>query len=107
MSHPIPSAGDDEGARVPDGRQLGEECAGGPLASGELRIRGSSWRYNKGAAYVPSPIAVGDYFYMVNDAGLMTCIDARDRRAASTKADACLCRRRSPRRRSRSTTRSC
>lgn len=35
-----------------------------------------AWRYSKGAAYVPSPIAVGDYLYLVSDAGLMTCIDA-------------------------------
>jgi len=35
-----------------------------------------AWRYNKGTAYVPSPIAVGDYVYFVTDAGLMTCIDA-------------------------------
>ena len=25
---------------------------------------------------MPSPIAVGDYLYLVSDAGLMTCIDA-------------------------------
>lgn len=35
-----------------------------------------TWRYNKGAAYVPSPIAIGDYLYLVSDAGLMTCLDA-------------------------------
>jgi outer membrane protein assembly factor BamB len=35
-----------------------------------------AWRYNKGAAYVPSPIALGDYLYLVSDAGLMTCLDA-------------------------------
>ncbi len=34
------------------------------------------WRYNKGAAYVPSPIAIGDYLYLVSDAGIMTCFDA-------------------------------
>jgi outer membrane protein assembly factor BamB len=34
------------------------------------------WRYNKGAAYVPSPIAVGDYFYLMSDTGIMTCFDA-------------------------------
>jgi outer membrane protein assembly factor BamB len=34
------------------------------------------WRYNKGAAYVPSPIAVGDYLYLMTDTGIMTCIDA-------------------------------
>ena len=35
-----------------------------------------AWRYNKGAAYVPSPIAIGDYLYLMTDAGLMTCLDA-------------------------------
>ena len=34
------------------------------------------WRYNKGAAYVPSSIAVGDYFYLMSDTGIITCIDA-------------------------------
>ena len=34
------------------------------------------WRYNKGAAYVPSPIAVGDYFYLMSDTGIITCFDA-------------------------------
>ena len=29
------------------------------------------WRYNKGAAYVPSPIAVGDYLYLVSDTGII------------------------------------
>ena len=35
-----------------------------------------AWRYNKGTAYVPSPIAVGEYVYFITDAGLMTCMDA-------------------------------
>lgn len=35
------------------------------------------WRYNKGTAYVPSPIAVGDYLYLVTDAGALTCLDAK------------------------------
>jgi outer membrane protein assembly factor BamB len=34
------------------------------------------WRYNKGTAYVPSPIAYGDYVYLMTDTGLVTCIDA-------------------------------
>ena len=34
------------------------------------------WHYNKGVAYVPSPIALGDYLYLLSDAGIMTCIDA-------------------------------
>ena len=37
---------------------------------------GAVWRYNKGAAYVPSSIAVGDYFYLMSDTGIITCFDA-------------------------------
>ena len=35
------------------------------------------WTYNKGTAYVPSPILYGDYVYLITDKGLMTCLDAR------------------------------
>jgi outer membrane protein assembly factor BamB len=35
------------------------------------------WRYRKGTAYVPSPIAYGDYVYLMTDKGLLTCLDAR------------------------------
>jgi outer membrane protein assembly factor BamB len=35
------------------------------------------WRYEKGAAYVPSPILYGDYFYLMTDSGIITCIEAR------------------------------
>ena len=35
------------------------------------------WRYNKGTAYVPSPIAYGDYFYLMTDRGIITCLDAK------------------------------
>ncbi len=35
------------------------------------------WRYNKGTAYVPSPILYGDYVYLISDAGIMTCLDAK------------------------------
>jgi len=36
-----------------------------------------AWRYNKGTAYVTSPIAVGDYLYIFTDTGITTCLDAR------------------------------
>lgn len=36
-----------------------------------------AWKYDKGAAYVPSPILYGDYLYLMTDAGLLTCLDAR------------------------------
>jgi outer membrane protein assembly factor BamB len=49
-----------------------------PGGSGDLT--GTSrilWKYTKGTAYVPSPILVGDYVYLVTDKGLVTCLDAR------------------------------
>ena len=34
------------------------------------------WTYNKGTAYVPSPILLGKYIYLMSDAGILTCLDA-------------------------------
>ena len=34
------------------------------------------WRYDKGTAYVPSPILYGDYLYLLTDAGALTCLEA-------------------------------
>jgi len=35
------------------------------------------WSYNKGTAYVPSPILYGDYIYLTTDRGLLTCLDVK------------------------------
>ena len=35
------------------------------------------WQYEKGTAYVVSPILYQGYFYVMNDQGVMTCFDAR------------------------------
>lgn len=35
------------------------------------------WKYNKGTAYVPSPILYGDYLYLTTDRGILTAIDAK------------------------------
>ena len=35
------------------------------------------WSYEKGAAYVPSPILYGAYLYVMSDRGLLTCLEAR------------------------------
>lgn len=35
------------------------------------------WKYEKGTAYVPSPILYGGYLYLVTDRGLVTCLDAK------------------------------
>jgi outer membrane protein assembly factor BamB len=34
------------------------------------------WRYDKGTAYVPSPIVYNDYLYLMTDAGALTCLEA-------------------------------
>ena len=34
------------------------------------------WKYEKGTAYVPSPILYGPYLYLTTDRGIVTCIDA-------------------------------
>ena len=34
------------------------------------------WRYDKGTAYVPSPILYNDYLYLLTDAGAITCLEA-------------------------------
>lgn len=36
-----------------------------------------AWKYNKGTAYVPSPILYGDYVYLMNDQGALTCLNAK------------------------------
>ena len=71
VSHPIPSAVTTKGIVLLTAGSSSKNALAIRPGSGELL-----WTYNKGAAYVPSPIALGDYFYMVNDAGLMTCLDA-------------------------------
>jgi outer membrane protein assembly factor BamB len=36
-----------------------------------------AWKYEKGSAYVPSPILYGDYLYLTTDRGILTCLDAK------------------------------
>jgi outer membrane protein assembly factor BamB len=36
-----------------------------------------AWSLKRGAPLTPSPLAVGDELYVVNDGGIATCIDAR------------------------------
>lgn len=75
-SHPIPSPVATKGfVFLTAGSQAKVVLAMRPGASGHSKDA-VVWRYNKGAAYVPSPIAVGDYLYLLSDTGVMTCIDA-------------------------------
>ena len=75
VSHPIPS--------VVTGRGLVFAAAGSqakvllalrPGAQEEAASR-VAWKYNRGTAYVASPIFYGDYLYLVSDGGIMTCLD--------------------------------
>jgi outer membrane protein assembly factor BamB len=36
-----------------------------------------AWKYEKGTAYVPSPVLYGDYLYLTTDRGILTCLDAK------------------------------
>lgn len=48
-----------------------------PRGSGKITEASHvKWHYTKGDAYVPSPVACGDYFLLVSDGGIGTCYDA-------------------------------
>jgi outer membrane protein assembly factor BamB len=44
---------------------------------GQSQSDGVAWSYSSGGAYVPSPIAVGEYLYVPQDRGSMTCYEAK------------------------------
>ena len=47
-------------------------------ASGDITDSASiAWKYEKGTAYVASPILYGDYLYLISDKGILTCLDAK------------------------------
>lgn len=35
------------------------------------------WKYERGSGYVPSPLLLGNDFYLMSDGGALTCLDAR------------------------------
>lgn len=47
-----------------------------PDGTGNITKTHIAWRTQKGAAYVPSPIAFGDYFLMTSDSGTGECFEA-------------------------------
>ena len=48
-----------------------------PDGSGDVTESHILWRTTKGAAYVPSPITMGDYFVVTSDSGVAHCFDAK------------------------------
>lgn len=77
-SHPIPSFVAGHGlVFATAGSQAKVVLAIRPGPDGEVDGSRIAWRYNKGAAYVASPILHGDYLYLLSDAGIVTCLDAK------------------------------
>jgi len=77
--HSIPSAvaGHDMvfvSAGYPNKRAMGIKLGGSGNLTGTPNV---VWSYDKGTAYVTSPILYGDYVYLVSDKGILTCIEAR------------------------------
>jgi outer membrane protein assembly factor BamB len=79
QSHPIPSAVAGDGlVFLSAGSQAKRALAIRLGGAGDLTDSPSIvWRYDKGTAYVPSPIVLGKYLYLMTDKGLITCLDAK------------------------------
>jgi outer membrane protein assembly factor BamB len=77
-SHPIPSPVAGHGlVFMTAGSQAKRALAIKLGRSGDLTNTDAiAWRYDKGTAYVPSPILLGPYLYLMSDKGLLTCLDA-------------------------------
>ena len=48
-----------------------------PDGSGNVTQSKVLWHEHRGVSYVPSPIAAGDWFFLVSDDGVATCWDAK------------------------------
>ena len=81
VSHAIPSAVTGHDMVFVSGGSSGQlKLAIGIRLGGSGNLKGPPyvvWKYNKGTAYVPSPILYGDYLYLMTDAGIITCLDAK------------------------------
>lgn len=77
-SHPIPSFVQGDGLVFATAGSQAKVALGiqpGPAApAGGSRV---VWRYNKGTAYVPSPIYYNGYLYLMTDSGIVTCLDPK------------------------------
>ena len=49
-----------------------------PNGRGNVTNTHIAWRARRGAAYVPSPVVLWDYFLIVSDSGIASCFDAGD-----------------------------
>lgn len=56
-----------------------------PGGRGDVTASHVVWSNVRGTPFVPSPILVGDYLYLVDDKGIGTCLDSNDGRMAWRK----------------------
>jgi outer membrane protein assembly factor BamB len=61
-------------AGYPTKRTIGIKLGGSGDLNGTPQV---VWSYNKGTAYVASPILYGDYLYLIDDKGILTCVDPK------------------------------
>ena len=74
---PSPVVGNDMvyfAAGYPKKRTLAIQLGGRGDITGSTNL---IWEYNRGSAYVPSPLLLGQDFYLMTDGGALTCLDAR------------------------------
>ena len=77
QSHPIPTAvASGDLVFLTAGSQAKRAMAIRLGGHGDVTDTAVVWRYNKGTAYVPSPIVAGKFLYLMSDTGLITCLDA-------------------------------
>src|SRR5262245_12851068 len=48
-----------------------------PKGTGDVSHTNVAWQLDRGVPVTPSPLLVGDEFYMVSDLGIATCLDAK------------------------------
>jgi outer membrane protein assembly factor BamB len=48
-----------------------------PDGAGDVTKTHIAWSMRRGAPYTPSPLLVGDELYVVNDLGIVSCVDAK------------------------------
>jgi outer membrane protein assembly factor BamB len=76
-SHPIPSPVAGHGlVYLTAGSGLKRTLAFRPGVNGDALGENIVWAYDKGAPYVPSPLLLGRYLYLMNERGQTTCLDA-------------------------------
>jgi outer membrane protein assembly factor BamB len=77
QSHPIPSPVSGNGlVYLTAGSGAKRTIAFKPGANGDVTNENVVWSYDKGAPYVPSPLLLGQYLYLMNERGQTTCLDA-------------------------------